>query len=109
MSDGEPPTTYAYGDSSATQLWALDRDGTDWGDVDPTVGLPLETDLAAHASRWVFIEFGPGGAADMHTTDTGCSTTETGSSGGATSSSSRAPAMRGATREQCLADCSCTS
>ncbi len=70
VSDGEPPTTYTYGDNSATQLWALEHGGSDWGDVDPTIGLPLETDLAAGASRWVLIEFGPGGAADMHTTDT---------------------------------------
>jgi quercetin dioxygenase-like cupin family protein len=70
VSDGEPPTTLAFGANSVMQLWALERGGSDWGDTDPTIGLPLETDLVAYASRWVLIEFGPGGAADMHTTDT---------------------------------------
>jgi quercetin dioxygenase-like cupin family protein len=70
VSDGEPPTTYVYGDNSATQLWALESGGSDWGEIDPTIGLPLETDLPAYASRWVVIEFGPGGTAEPHTTET---------------------------------------
>ncbi len=70
VSDGTPPTSFSYGSSSAMQLWALDHGGSDWGDVDPTIGLPLETNLPAYASRWVLIEFGPGGSAEMHATDT---------------------------------------
>ncbi|HRE02728.1 MAG TPA: cupin domain-containing protein [Ilumatobacteraceae bacterium] len=53
-----------------TQLWALTDGGNDWGDHDPTVGLPLSTDLAAGGSRWVSIEFGPHSAAEAHVTET---------------------------------------
>jgi quercetin dioxygenase-like cupin family protein len=69
VSDASPPTIWSFPPSSVTQLWRLDHDGQDWGTTDPTIDLPLETDLPPHASRWVLIEFGPGGGADAHTTD----------------------------------------
>jgi quercetin dioxygenase-like cupin family protein len=67
--DAEPPTKLGFPPSHVVQLWATYAESPVVA-TDVTIDLPLETDLPPGASRWVFLEFGPGATSEMHETAT---------------------------------------
>jgi quercetin dioxygenase-like cupin family protein len=67
--DGEPPTRFDSPPNHVLQLWATGSEHAP-STADPTIGLPLQTDLAPGSTRSVFIEFGPGSRTEMHETKT---------------------------------------